>query len=97
MNGKYEAIDPTIKTWVKKHGLDLVTSDRDWPVRTVYTGGGTKGSRSYQIWVDAPDGAGNTVHYVIDGKLENLGAYYRFMTGTWSQGTTKGDFKLTRN
>ena len=46
---------------------------------------------------DAKDGAGTTVHYVIDGKLENLGAYYRFMTGTWSQGTTKGEFKLTRN
>jgi hypothetical protein len=46
---------------------------------------------------DGKDQSGNTVHYVIDGKLENLGAYQRFITGTWIQGSTKGDFKLTRN
>jgi hypothetical protein len=43
------------------------------------------------------DATGATVHYVIDGKLENLGAYQRFITGTWTQGSAKGDFKLTRN
>jgi hypothetical protein len=45
------------------------------------------------------DGAdrGNQVHYVIDGKLENLGAYQRFITGTWSEGSTKGDFRVVRN
>ena len=46
---------------------------------------------------DGKDGSGNAVHYVIDGKLENIGAYSRFMTGTWSQGSAKGEFKLTRN
>jgi hypothetical protein len=46
---------------------------------------------------DGKDKAGATVHYVIDGKLENLGAAQRFITGTWTQGATKGDFKLTRN
>ena len=46
---------------------------------------------------DGKDRTGNTVHYVIDGKLENIGAFQRFMTGTWSQGAMKGDFKLTRN
>jgi len=43
------------------------------------------------------DATGAIVHYVIDGKLENLGAYQRFITGTWTQGSAKGDFKLTRN
>jgi hypothetical protein len=37
------------------------------------------------------------VRYVIEGKLENLGSYYRVMTGTWTEGAQKGDFKLTRN
>jgi len=37
------------------------------------------------------------VHYAIDGKMENIGAYQRFMTGTWQQGSQKGDFKVTRN
>ncbi len=46
---------------------------------------------------DGKDSAGNTVRYVISGKLENLGSYYRTITGTWSQGTEKGDFKITRN
>jgi len=46
---------------------------------------------------DGKDQAGAAVHYVIDGKLENLGAYQRFITGTWTQGSSKGDFKVTRN
>jgi len=37
------------------------------------------------------------VRYVIDGKMENVGAYARFITGTWQQGSQKGDFKVTRN
>ena len=41
--------------------------------------------------------SGITVRYIIDGRLENVGAYQRFMTGTWTQNSTKGDFKLTRN
>lgn len=46
---------------------------------------------------DGKDRAGAAVHYVVDGKVENLGAYQRFITGTWTQGGTKGDFKLVRN
>lgn len=46
---------------------------------------------------DGKDRPGNTVHYVIEGKLQNLGSYYRMITGTWSEGPVKGDFKITRN
>jgi hypothetical protein len=46
---------------------------------------------------EGKDGSGTTVRYVIDGKLQNIGAYQRFITGTWSQGSMKGDFKVTRN
>ena len=46
---------------------------------------------------DGKDRNGANVHYVIDGKVENLGAFQRFMTGTWSQGSDKGTFKITRN
>lgn len=42
-------------------------------------------------------GAGGQVRYVIEGKVENLGSYYRVMTGTWTQGLQKGDFRITRN
>jgi hypothetical protein len=41
--------------------------------------------------------AGATVSYVIEGQIENLGAYRRLLTGTWTQGSERGDFKLTRN
>ena len=41
--------------------------------------------------------SGRAVRYHIEGKLENLGSYYRLLSGTWTQGEEKGDFKLTRN
>ena len=46
---------------------------------------------------DGKDASGQTVRYTIDGKLENIGSYQRVITGTWMQGATKGDFKITRN
>ena len=45
---------------------------------------------------EGKDRTGNTVRCVIDGKIENVGAYARFITGTWTQGGVKGDFKITR-
>ena len=46
---------------------------------------------------DGKDPSGKAVHYVVDGKLENLGSQNRVLTGTWTQGGVKGDFKLIRN
>ncbi len=46
---------------------------------------------------DGKDKAGNPVHVVIDGKLENIGSYNRTITGTWTEGSVKGDFKITRD
>ncbi len=46
---------------------------------------------------EGKDQAGRAIRYVIDGKLENLGSYNRVMIGTWTQGATKGDFRLERN
>ena len=45
---------------------------------------------------DSKDERGNPVKIVIDGKLENIGSANRTLTGTWMRGSTKGDFKLTR-
>ena len=49
-----------------------------------------------RLEAEGKDRAGNTVRYVIDGKVENIGAYARFITGTWMHGSVKGDFKITR-
>ena len=46
---------------------------------------------------DGKDPSGAPVHIVIDGKLENIGSYHRTITGTWTQGSTKGEFKITRD
>jgi hypothetical protein len=45
---------------------------------------------------DGKDNAGKAVHYVIDGKIENLGLYNRSIVGTWSRDSVPGDFKISR-
>jgi len=61
----------------------------------------TLDSSTWTVHIEAerPDKTkpGALLRYVIDGKLANLGSYNRTLTGTWSQGATKGDFKLTRD
>ena len=49
------------------------------------------------IEADAKDSSGNPVHFVVDGKLDNILSYKRTLAGTWSHGNVKGDFKLTRD
>jgi hypothetical protein len=34
---------------------------------------------------------------VADGKMDNIGSYRRTVKGTWSQGTEKGEFEITRD
>jgi len=46
---------------------------------------------------EGKDPSGKPLRYVVDGKLENIGAYQRFITGTWTEGGVKGDFKVVRN
>lgn len=49
-----------------------------------------------QIEGEAKEG-GKVVPVRVDGTLENIGAYYRLFHGTWTQGTRKGEFSVTRN
>ena len=46
---------------------------------------------------DAKNAAGQMVHIVADGTLENIGAFKKFITGTWVEGNKKGYFEVTRN
>jgi hypothetical protein len=46
---------------------------------------------------DAKDEKGTVIRYIADGKLENIGSYNRTITGTWSHGNVKGDFKIRRD
>jgi hypothetical protein len=45
---------------------------------------------------DAKNAAGQMVHYVVDGKIENLGLYNRVIVGTWGHDNVKGDFRIQR-
>ena len=50
-----------------------------------------------RIEANAKNASGAPVHIVADGQLEDLGSYHRRIVGTWTQGATKGDLKLTRD
>jgi hypothetical protein len=42
-------------------------------------------------------GASGPVRIAVEGRLDDLASAHRTLTGTWRQGTAKGDFKLTRD
>ena len=50
-----------------------------------------------RIEAERKDAAGKAIPVTIDGKLENIGSYRRFITGTWTEAGTKSPFKVTRN
>ena len=54
-------------------------------------------SWTVRIEADAKDRSGNAVHVTAEGKLEDLGSAHRKIIGMWQQGTTKGDFRITRD
>ena len=41
--------------------------------------------------------SGNAVEIAAEGQLDDIGSAHRTITGTWRQGTTEGDFMLTRD
>ena len=52
---------------------------------------------NFKFEVDLKDKSGKVTHYIADGKLDQIGYDQRTLKGTWTAGTTKGDFKLTRD
>ena len=50
-----------------------------------------------RIEADGKDQGGRAVHISAEGKIEDLSSAHRKLNGAWMQGTTKGDFKLTRD
>ena len=43
---------------------------------------------------DAKDETGKAVHYVVEGKLENIGAFNKHLSGVWTANGQKGEFKM---
>ena len=50
-----------------------------------------------RIEADGKDQSGKAVHISAEGKIEDLSSAHRKLSGSWTQGTAKGDFKLTRD
>ena len=50
-----------------------------------------------RIEADAKDSSGKVAHISAEGKIEDLASAHRKLAGTWTQGTAKGDFRLTRD
>jgi hypothetical protein len=49
------------------------------------------------VWIVNLEGEGrNGVKHLIEGKIINVGLANRYLEGTWTVGTTKNDFRLTR-
>ena len=46
---------------------------------------------------EGKDASGKAVPIVVDGKIDEIGSYNRTLSGTWMQGSQKGEFKLTRD
>ena len=49
-----------------------------------------------RIEADGKD-AGKPARIAAEARLEDIGSYHRRLVGTWTQGATKGDFRLTRD
>jgi len=47
--------------------------------------------------VELKDKSGKATRYAAEGKLDRIGSDRRTLAGTWSAGTSTGDFKLTRD
>lgn len=41
--------------------------------------------------------ASGPVRITVEGRLDDIASAHRTISGTWQQGSTKGDFKLTRD
>ena len=53
------------------------------------------GTWTVRFEAEGKDGGGKLVPVVIQAKFEELTSRHRSLVGTWTQGTTKGDFKIT--
>ena len=84
-----------VMSWDGKNVTGIINPGPDVITIKVATLDSTKWT--VHLEADGKDEKGQPVHFVGDGKLENVGSYNRTITGSWNHGTTKGDFKLRRD
>ncbi len=80
-----------VMNWDGKNVTGLINPGPDSiPIASVYV---DVTDWTVRIEADTKD----KVHISAEGKLEDLGSYHRTIKGSWTQGTTKGDFRITRD
>jgi len=84
-----------VMNWDGKNVTGIINPGPDVIPMKVATLDSTKWA--VHIEADAKDQSGNPVRFIVDGKLDNILSYKRTLTGTWSHGNVKGDFKVTRD
>jgi len=84
-----------VMNWDGKNVTGIINPGPDVIPMKVVTLDSTKWT--VHIEADAKDLSGNPIRFIIDGKLDNILSYKRTLTGTWSHGAVKGDFKVTRD
>jgi hypothetical protein len=84
-----------VMNWDGKNVTGIINPGPDVISMKIVTLDSTKWT--VHIEADAKDRSGSPVHFVADGKLDNILSYKRTLIGTWSHGNVKGDFKLTRD
>jgi len=84
-----------VMNWDGKNVTGIINPGPDVIPMKVVTLDSTKWT--VHIEADAKDSSGNPVHFVVDGKLDNILSYKRTLAGAWNHGNVKGDFKVTRD
>jgi hypothetical protein len=82
INWDGKAITGTVNPGPNGVAITKATLDSSWKVH---------------VEADGKDAAGKTVHYGVDGQLENIGSFNRVVSGTWTEGAVTGPIKLVRN
>lgn len=52
---------------------------------------------SVRIEADGKDKSGAPVRISAEGRLDDIGSAHRKISGSWRQGSTNGDFRITRD
>jgi len=84
-----------VMNWDGKNVSGIINPGPDVIPMKVVTLDSTKWT--VHIEADAKDSSGNPVHFVVDGKLDNILSNNRLLSGTWNHGNVKGDFKVSRD
>jgi hypothetical protein len=84
-----------VMNWDGKNVTGMINPGPDaTPITSVFV---DLPSWTVRIQASGKDPSGNPARIEAEGKLEDLGSAHRKMSGTWSQGTSKGDFRITRD